>query len=202
MPTLEAAMGRDDDPRPSFAPPFLDDGETQVGQVAAVLHHLSPKLGLAPKDEADRTWCLQIQLTIADLTAEAHDVHHPVDLSAYYEDQKDEAARRAKSFREQRVPKFLDWLETVLKRNPAGSDWLVGDGLTYVDLSAFYVVTALLYAFPNAVQKVLADKPRLSALAVRVGDLPRIKAYLDSDRRQDFSTKGVFRHYPELDPAD
>jgi hypothetical protein len=49
----------------------------------------------------------QIQLTIADLIGEAHDTHHPLGGDLYYEGQKSDALRRAKYFREERIPKFL-----------------------------------------------------------------------------------------------
>jgi glutathione S-transferase len=45
-----------------------------------------------------------------------------------------------------------------------------------------------------------ARHPRLGALAGRVADLPRIAAYLKSDRRIPFNDHGIFRHYRELDP--
>lgn len=199
VPALTAYLEGGATTRPPFAPPFLKDGDVVVGQTAAILLHLGPKLKLAPKAEADRLWAHQIQMTIADLTAEAHDSHHPVGLGLYYEDQKKEAKRRSKEFRKQRIPKFLGWLETILAANPAGDQWLVGDKLTYVDLSAFQVVQGLLYAFPKATTKTLKATPKLAALAVRVADLPRIKAYLESDRRLPFSEEGIFRRYEELD---
>ena len=111
---------------PAFAPPFLKLGERTIGQVAAILAWIGPQLGLAPDGDSDRAWVNQIQLTLADLVVEAHDTHHPVDLMAYYDDQKPEAARRAEGFRDHRIAKFLGWAERVLERNPAGHDWLVG----------------------------------------------------------------------------
>ena len=65
-------------PRPSFAPPFLVDGDIVVGQTAAILLYLGPRLGLAGVGEADGLWTHQLQLTIADCVAEAHDTHHPL----------------------------------------------------------------------------------------------------------------------------
>lgn len=188
-----------DEPHPPFAPPYLRDGDVVVGQTAAILLYLGPRLGLAPKDEAAALWVHQIQLTISDLVAEAHDSHHPVALGDYYEDQKTEAKRRAKEFRKKRIPKFLGWLETVIARNPAGRDWLAGDAVTYADLSAFQAVTGLLYAFPKATKAALKETPYLAALAVRVSELPTIAAYLESDRRLPFNEQGIFRRYPELD---
>jgi glutathione S-transferase len=184
---------------PAFAPPFLRLGDRTVGQVAAILAWLGPQLGLAPDGDSDRAWLNQIQLTFADLVAEAHDTHHPVDLMAYYDEQKPEAARRAEGFRRRRIEKFLTWAETVLQRNPAGPDWLVGNRLTYADLSLFQVVEGLSYAFPRAAARVLSSTPRVTALRDRVAALPRIAAYLSSDRRIPFNEDGIFRRYPELD---
>lgn len=189
---------RKDRPRPPFAPPYLEDGEQLIGQVGSILLHLGAKHGLAPKAEADRLWAHQIQLTIADLVKEVHDTHHPVGGSLCYEDQKAEAKRYAQGFRDERLPRFLGWLEQILTHNP-NSGWLVGDAMTYADTSAFQVVEGLRYAFPKAAGRALESTPRLLALHDRVAALPRIAAYLSSDRRIPFNEEGIFRHYPELD---
>ena len=184
---------------PAFAPPFLKLGERTIGQVAAILAWIGPQLGLAPDGDSDRAWVNQIQLTLADLVVEAHDTHHPVDLIAYYDDQKPEAARRAEGFRDHRIAKFLGWAERVLERNPAGANWLVGDRVTYADLSLFQMVEGLRYAFPTATDRVMRDTPRVAAVRDRVAALPRIAAYLDSPRRIPFNEDGIFRRYAELD---
>ena len=142
----------------------------------------------------------QLQMTIADLVAEAHDVHHPVGLGLYYEDQKPEAARRAQEFRTQRMKKFLGWFETVLERAPKGG-WLTGEALTYADLSLFQAVEGLRYAFPHAMKRLEPKLERVIAVRDAVAERPNIKAYLASERRIPFSTKGIFRRYPELDSA-
>lgn len=197
----EAALGqflwREDAAHPSFAPPVLIDGDVEVGQTAAILLYLGPKLGLGPTDEAGRLWAHQIQLTIADMVAEAHDTHHPVDLAAYYEDQKDAAKKKARSFRKARIPKFLGWFETVLARG--GGPWLTGEAVSYADLSLFQLVQGLAYAFPKATAKALKETPLLAAHGLAVSELPRIRAYLESPRRLGFSEQGIFRRYPELD---
>ena len=143
-------------PRPPFAPPFLRDGRLLIGQTAAILLHLGQRHGLAPAEEEGRLWCHQIQLTIADLVAETHDTHHPVASALYYEDQKPEAARRAKDFRDNRIPKFLGWFERILAANPAGPVHLVGHARSYADLSLFQTVEGLRYAFPRASARALA----------------------------------------------
>ncbi len=74
---------------------------------------LGEEHGLAPKGDAGRLFAHQLQLTIADIVAEAHDVHHPVAVDLYYDDQKPEAARAAESFRKERMPKFHGYFEAV-----------------------------------------------------------------------------------------
>jgi glutathione S-transferase len=185
--------------RPPFAPPFLKDGEVIIGQTAAILLYLGEKHDLAPKDEAGRLWTHQIQLTIADFVLEAHDTHHPIASGLYYEDQKEEAVRRSEDFRNNRVPKYFDWFETILARNPAGPKHLVGDKITYADLSLFQVVAGLTYAFPKLMKRELRNYPKIAALHDAVAKRPRIKAYLASPRRIAFNENGIFRHYPALD---
>ncbi|WBO22411.1 glutathione S-transferase [Sphingomonas abietis] len=181
-----------------FAPPYLVAGDLVVAQVANILLFLGDEHGLAPKDRAGRHLAHQIQLTIADMVAEAHDTHHPVEMMAYYEDQKPEARRRAADFRDGRMPKFLGWFERTLDR--AGGKWLTGDRWCYADLSLFQLVDGLTYAFPKRMTTVMRDCPRLAALHERVSRLPELRDYLSSDRRQPYG-EGIFRHYPELDAA-
>jgi glutathione S-transferase len=135
------------------------------------------------------------------MVAEAHDTHHPLGAGAYYEDQKDAAKVRAADFIQNRMPKFMGYFERVLGQNPAGDKQLVGDALTYVDLSLFQVVEGLRYAFPRASKRFEADYPAVTALHDAVQVRPNIARYLASERRIPFNETGVFRHYPELDQA-
>jgi hypothetical protein len=45
---------------------------------------------------------------------------------------------------------------------------------------------------------VLEPLRKLQEHYERVRNVPRVKAYLESDRRQPYGM-GIFRHYPELD---
>ncbi len=201
VPALMKHLGDASAVYPPFAPPFLVDGKVIVGQTAAILHHLAPTLKLVARSEQARVWTQQIQLTIADMVSEAHDTHHPVGTSLYYEDQKPEALRRAREFCAERLPKFLHWFERIVANNPAGPRHLVGGKLSYADLSLFQLVEGLRYAFPNAAERVLKKTPLTVQLHDRVAALPRVAAYLRSPRRMPFNETGIFRHYPELDIA-
>jgi glutathione S-transferase len=196
MARMIAAMDGPD--HPPFAPPFLKAGDLLIGQAANILMYLGQKHGLAPADEKSGLWVNQLQLTIADLVTEAHDSHHPIASSLYFEDQRPEAKRRAADFIETRIPKFFDYFEGILGR-PEPKDYLLGDQLTYADLSLFQLIEGLRYAFPETLARIDAGYPLLGALHDRVAARPRIKAYLASERRVPFNEQGIFRHYPELD---
>jgi glutathione S-transferase len=172
----------------AFAPPFLKAGKLVIPQTANILLYLGPRLGLAPKSEAQRLRLHGLQLTIADWLAEAHDTHHPIAASLYYEDQKPEARRRARIFREERLPKFMRYFEQA-----------ADERFSYVHLSLFQMIEGLRYAFPNAMQRLEKKHKKLVRLHDRVAERPRLSAYLASKRRIPFNQQGIFRHYPELD---
>jgi glutathione S-transferase len=186
-------------PRPPFAPPYLEFGGFVVAQTANILLYLGERHDLAPSKLADRLWLHQLQLTIADMVAEVHDVHHPISTGAYYEEQRAEAARAAAQFRSQRMPKFLAHLEAAVHCNPG--QWLIDHRWTYADTSLFQLVEGLRYMFPQRMAAIEQDYPELLKIHAQVRGLPGIAAYLASDRRLPFSEDGIFRHYPELDGA-
>ena len=180
---------------PPFAPPYIVVDGLVIAQVANILAFLGTEHGLSPPDKAGWLWTNQCQLTIADMVAEAHDTHHPVEIGSYYEDQKTEALRRAEDFRANRIPKYLNWFERALAhRGP----WLNGAAWSYADLSLFQLIEGLRFAFPRRMATVARDTPKVMALRDAVAALPELADYLASERRQAFSN-GIFRHYPELD---
>jgi glutathione S-transferase len=180
-----------------FAPPYLRAGKLVLAQSANITRFLGERLGLAPKTEHGRLAAATIALTIADLVAEVHDTHHPVNVDKAYETQKAAAKNKAEAFRKQRIPKFTQWLEDTLAHN---GKQLVGSTISYADLSAFQIVMGLQYAFPNTMKKRAGKLGRLLALRDRVAARPNLAAYLASPRRLPFNETGIFRHYPELDP--
>lgn len=184
---------------PSYAPPFLKAGKLMIGQTANILQFLGPRLGLVPKDQESRLWVHQLQLTITDWVAEIGLTHHPIANALYYEEQKEEAKKRAAFFTSQRIPKFMAYYEKILTQNGKAKPYLLGKQLCYADLSLFQVVEGLRYAFPRAMTKVEPNCPRVVELHDKVKARPRIKKYLASPRRLAFNDNGIFRHYAELD---
>lgn len=183
----------------AFAPPVLVTEEVCISQTANILLYLGERYGLAPTDTPARLWVNQLQLTLADWLTEIHDTHHPLGPGLHYEDQREEATRRAAVFHSDRLPKYMQYFERVIDANPATAGWLVGDAVTYADLSLFHTLEGLVYAFPEAMRLFAQGYPRMYALRERVRALPGVDEYLVSDRRLAFNQAGIFRHYPELD---
>ena len=186
-------------PRGPFAPPYLDTGELVIAQAAHILTWLSDRHGFGAADEGVALWLIQLQLTITDVVAEVHNVHHPVAAMAYYDEQKPEAARAAAQFREERLPKFLGYFEAAA--GAIDGDWIGGAQWSHVDTSLFQLVEGLRYMFPERMAAIEGDYPRLLAVHDAVAALPGVAGYLASDRRIAFNEDGIFRHYPELDAA-
>ena len=134
---------------PPFAPPFLKDGDVLVAQTANILAYLGPRLELEPKDEAAAFFTRQLALTIADVAAEAHDTHHPIAVSLYYKDQKPEAARRAKEFRDDRIGKFMGYFERVLDAGLVRRLWRI-----VLPLSRQGILSAVVLCFVLAITEL------------------------------------------------
>jgi glutathione S-transferase len=192
---------------PAFAPPALripgegKNGKTLVlYQTPSILAYLGDRLGLAGDDEIEKHWTLSHTLTALDLNNETHDTHHPVASQLYYEDQKEEALKKAKDFRESRIPKFFGFFERVLKGNEEGQGkFLVGSKLTYADTTVWQVLNGLKFAFPKELEARAKEYPTLfETFYPSIQEQSRLKEYLASDRRLDYG-EGIFRHYPELD---
>ena len=196
--------GAEADP-PPFAPPILRHGAALFSQTPSILSYLAPRLGLAPAAEADPAGAphvLALALTALDgLSNEPHETHHPVAIALYYEDQKDEALRRAKDYRENRLPKFLGYFERVLASDSSkGGEWLYGGEMTYADLVVFQCLDGLGHAFPKCLKRLRegGKYEKVFALYDRVKALPKVHEYLGSERRMKYGM-GIYRHYLELD---
>ncbi|EXJ90426.1 glutathione S-transferase [Capronia coronata CBS 617.96] len=194
---------------PPLAPPILQHGDDiTISQTPNILLYLGPKLGLVPDPKDDPVGLYHVNaltLTALDgLSNEPHDVHHPIATTLYYEDQKPEALKKAKDYRENRLPKFLGYFERVLSgKASGGGEYLYGGKLTYADLVLFQTLDGVSFAFPNCISKLRKSGKydKVWALYERVKGLEPIKAYLASDRRLKYSM-GIYRHYPELDDQE
>jgi len=178
-----------------FAPPYIVDGDLCIGQTAHILAFLADRHDFGAGDLETDLSLIQLQLDVADIVAEVHNVHHPIAGALYYHDQMDAAYEAARQFRETRIPKYLDHFEQALEEN--GGPFMLGERWTHVDTSLFQLLEGLDYMFPSRMAGL--DYPRLELCREEVMELPGVEAYLESGRRLAFNEDGIFRHYPELD---
>lgn len=194
---IDAILFGDKGQIPGYAVPMLRAGDLVISQTANICAFLAGRCDLIPDDEALGLHANQLQLTLGDLVVEVHDTHHPISVGEYYEEQREEAQRRAAFFLESRLGKFLRYFEAALGVHQG--EYFFGDTVSYVDLSAFHVLRGLEYAFPRRMERISDSIPALQSLAEGIEERPRISAYLDSERCLPFNEQGIFRHYPELD---
>ncbi|KAI0484040.1 glutathione S-transferase [Xylariaceae sp. FL0804] len=214
---VDGANTGDDLNPPPLAPPILRHGDLVISQTPNILLYLGPRLGLVPPaaaedDDADAARnpadpdavyrVNALALTALDLLSnEVHDCHHPVGAGLYYEDQKDESRRKSADYVQNRLPKALGYFERVLAGKASGDGpWLYGGRLTYADLVLFQCIDGLKFAFRRAMRAAETSGKYVHVFELHstVRERPKIKEYLASKRRQDYS-QGIYRYYPELD---
>ncbi|KAF2168608.1 hypothetical protein M409DRAFT_21354 [Zasmidium cellare ATCC 36951] len=189
---------------PLFAPPFLQYGDLTLSQTPNILLFLAQQFGLAgdPQDPHAVYRLNGLALTALDGFSNAvHDCHHPLGGNFYYEEQKGESLVRSKDYLKTRLPLFLGYFERVLKGEASGEGpWLHAGEFTYADLVLFQCLSGTRHQFPKAIQRAedSGNYDLVFKLYNAVQDRPRIKAYLESNRRQKYGN-GIYRHYPELD---
>lgn len=180
-----------------FAPPFLVDGAMTLAQMPAICAYLGQRHDLVPEADNARWYALQLQLTLSDVLSEVHATHHPISTELFFEQQRPAAVQAAALFREKRLPQWLAFFAQAL--SSASGPYLFGAQACYVDLSLFQMLEGLEYAFPNAMQTLLAPYSGLQNLRDCVKHRPRLSRYLASERRLAFNEDGLFRYHPDLD---
>ncbi|EWG51343.1 glutathione S-transferase [Fusarium verticillioides 7600] len=187
---------------PALAPPALKHGDLLISQTPNILLYVAPRVGLAPKEGNGVYHLNEIVLTILDgLVNELHDTHHPIAISLYYEDQKEESKKKSQYFIKERLPKYFKYMQRVLDAKTSGEGpWLYGDSLTYADLVLFQAVDGTKFAFPKSTEalKKSGEYDGVFRLYDAVKERPNISKYLQSDRRRKYS-EGIWRYYPELE---
>jgi len=176
-----------DAPYPAFTVPLIITPEgDSLSQTPAIMAFLGKRFGYYPENEMDEFHGLQIVNTVADFHAEGRACFHPVDIMASFHTQEKEAEVSAKKFASSRLIAWLKHLNHLLESNPNKSGFFIGTKLTYVDVSAFYVLLATKTQFPEAWNS-LTDTPAIKEFLTAVGRTPAIENYLKSDRAKPFS---------------
>ncbi len=81
------------------------------------------------------------------------------------------------------LPRWLGWLDRLLRANRGGAGFTVGEGITVADLALYYLLETIR---DNGMGEAIDRYPALAAFEKRIASRPRIAAYLASPRRPRF----------------
>lgn len=152
-------------------PVWEEPGGLHLAQSQAIAMHLARTHGLAGKGAAEAAQVEQWLGGIDDIRIEVRK------LATAPAEQR--AAIRAE-LRTATLPRWLGYLDRLLRANGEGAGFAVGAGLTVADLALWYLLELLR---DNGLGEPIDAYPALVAHAQRIASRPRIAAYLASERR-------------------
>jgi len=181
--------GGNSDGFPIFAPPVIKRGDFVLSSTPAIMRYLGKQLGLYPKSAEDEAHADSTMELVSDFITEGRLVFHPKCFTASYYEQVEEAKPYVAWFEDQRISKFLNHFEKLLKHSESKSgsgNHVIGDSLTYVDVAVYHVLDAAESQFPAAFARVVNETTHIRPFMKHFRELPNVAAYLASDRRGSF----------------
>lgn len=168
---------------PVFAPPIIRRGDFVLFQTASILRYLGTEFGLVPENKEDAAHADAICGVAMDFISEGRLAFHPVENTASYYTQVEEAKVAVAKWTTSRLPRWLNYLEKVAAQSTTG--YLAGT-YSYADIAVFHVLCAAESQFAEAYPTLMESCPKLAEFKERVAARPRISEYLKSDRRGHF----------------
>jgi len=137
-----------------FAVPAIQHGSFFLSQTPAVVRYIAKKCDggrLYPQTEEDDFYAQSLMAGVVDVVAEGHDAWHAIDKNASYASQAKECVPFITYFTTKRLPRWLDFFETALRRNGTSSSegFFVGRSLTYVDIGVFHWLHGVHFQLPE-----------------------------------------------------
>lgn len=170
---------------PVLAPPAIRRGEFALSQTAICAKYIAMQFGLYPKNPEYAAKAEQIVTTVHEYIAEGRMAFHPVKNTMSYYDQVEEAKPFINDFKKERLPRYMDNFERLLRSNKDGAGYFIGDEITYVDLQVLVMLQVTEFQWPDAWPGL--HIPLLKQLRQKLENTPAIKAYLASPRKQPFA---------------
>lgn len=170
-PTDLAALQADGTLPFGAVPVWEEPGGFRLSQSQAIAAHLARTHGLAGKSPAEAARVEEWWGGIEDVRAEVRK------LAAAPAERR--AALRAE-LTATTLPRWLGFLDRLLRANRGGAAFAVGEGLTVADLALYYLLELLR---DNGFGEAVDRYPALAAHAQRIASRPRLAAYLTSPKR-------------------
>lgn len=150
--------------------PVYREGDLEIPETYAILNYLGRRHGLLGTDEQARIRCDVAIEAFRDLGQRMATVFGALTTLS-------EEARAA--FIEKDLPEQIAMIEAYYVSNPNKNGYWAGSSLTIVDVAAFHSIEGIKNQFPKILERFEGLGAFLDSFAAR----PKIKAYLDSDRR-------------------
>jgi len=145
--------------------PYYIDGDVKMTQTHGIMRYIGRKHDLCGKTDAEK-WKLDM------LTEQCMDFRNGWVRLCYGTWEKAKDSYLAE------LPAKLKSLEDFLGDNP----WFAGQNLTFIDFH-FY---ELFFQHSKLAPDAIADCKKISAFVKRFEELPKIKAFMESDRYENF----------------
>jgi glutathione S-transferase len=173
---------------PVYMAPILRKGRFVLCQTTAILRYLGKRFGFYPTDPDDEAHADQVTESVMEFITQGRLVFHPKCFTDSYYNQIEEAQPYIAWFEDVQLPDWLPYFDAVLAENKKthAAGFVVGDTVTYADIALFHVMMAAESQFPAAFAREVAKLPHIRPFMEQIRALPRIAAYLRSDRRGCF----------------
>ncbi|KXZ42755.1 hypothetical protein GPECTOR_120g422 [Gonium pectorale] len=176
---------------PVRAPPAIRRGDFVLCGTPVVQAYLGREFGLMPADPRAAAHVEQVLAVVTDGVAEGRLAFHPKDFYASHKTQVEESKPYVKQYGEQRLPKYMQHWEDILRKNEADGEqgFLIGNSLTVADLAVYHYMAAAQQHYRAYFDAV--EAPLAKAHQARIAARPRIAAYLSSGRCQPWDTDSM-----------
>jgi glutathione S-transferase len=173
---------------PIFAAPIIRKGRFVLCQTTSILRYLGKRFGFYPTDPDDEAHADQVTESVLDFITQGRVVFHPKSFWDSYHNQVEEAKPYIAWFENVQLPDWLPYFDAVLAENKKmhATGFVVGDTVTYADIALFHVMMAAESQFPAAFAREVANLEHIRPFVEQIKAIPRIAAYLRSDRRGFF----------------
>ncbi|HTN51477.1 MAG TPA: glutathione S-transferase [Anaeromyxobacter sp.] len=173
-PTDFAALKASGDLPFEAVPVWEEPGGFRLAQSLAIVNHLGRTHGLRGRTPAEAAQCDQWLGAIEDVRGELRKISAAA---------PPERAAVRSELRTAVLPRWLGFLDRLLRANRGGAGFAVGEGCSVADLALYYLLELVR---DNGLGEAIDRYPALVEHARRIASRPRIAAYLASARRPAF----------------
>jgi len=147
----------------------VDDGPVYC-QSLSIARYQAEKFGLAGKTDEDKLKADMFVHCVDDILNSIVNILHELDPPT--------KEKLRKKFKEEQLPQSCGHFEKLLKQNHGGDGYLVGDSLTWADVTLFNHLTGFVDMAEVKTADFIDAYPKLKGLVDRVGKQPGIAAWL------------------------